>query len=381
MFDDIPTFFRPVCSLLTCFSLANIALLTVSGSSVLAQQHVPVSPNQEGQALLTTLQRDYAPLGQLDYGIARDTLFLRVWRMNGQLEGQYTGFKVDLPDGVDPTTYVFDRGINTEHLYPRSKGADFGNGLADMHHLYPTREGVNADRGSLPFAELPDANTQRWYYLDMQRSSPPTSNIDAYSESTNGAFEPREKMKGDIARAIFYFYSIYRDQAMAADPTFFQGMSSTLCDWHNADPVDADEYERTRKIERYQGNPNPFVLDCTVADRINYCPTRSAACQTVGSKEFELTAEEFQVWPNPVGRQLTLMTDSYPSDLALFDAFGRRVWQLEGSEYSRSGLGGNSGNTSTFVKTYAVPAGIGPGVYTLISRYPNRARRIILTGL
>ena len=302
--------------------LAGVTLLL--SAEIGAQVHEPVLPNLTGAQLQEALDDAYSPTRQLDYGIARDTLFANVFRQNGRLECQYTGFQVDLPDGVDPTTYVFDRGINTEHLYPRSKGAATGNGLADMHHLYPTREGVNADRASLPFDEIPDNQTQRWYYLDQQRSSPPSSNRDAYSEGTGSAFEPREEVKGDIARAIFYFYTMYRDQAVAADPTFFSAQASTLCDWHATDPVDQAEYERTLAIERAQGNINPFVLDCSLADRTNYCPTRSAACQAVPtsspSAEVEVT-----VFPNPAVDQLVISATQALGEVALYNLHGQQV--------------------------------------------------------
>jgi hypothetical protein len=49
-------------------------------------------------------------------------------------------------------------------------------------------------------------------------------------------------------------------------------MKTTLCDWHNYDPVDSLEWERTFAIAKYQDNKaNPFVLDCSLAKRA-YCP-------------------------------------------------------------------------------------------------------------
>ncbi|MDV7400839.1 endonuclease, partial [Arthrospira platensis SPKY1] len=81
-------------------------------------------------------------------------------------------------------------------------------------------------------------------------------------------FEPREAVKGAIARAMFYFYTMYREEADAADPDFFRQQVQTLCQWHRQAPPDARELARTRAIARHQdGKPNPFVLDASLAER------------------------------------------------------------------------------------------------------------------
>ena len=100
----------------------------------------------------------------------------------------------------------------------------------------------------------------------------PSSNIDSYSESINGAFEPRESVKGNIARSVFYFYTMYQDDADAADPNFFPAQRPTLCEWHLADVVDEAELMRSARVAQHQdGKENPFVLDCTAALRA-WCP-------------------------------------------------------------------------------------------------------------
>ena len=311
---------RPLLPLILC----GVALAT----GLYAQPHADVLPDLRGAALLRALQRDYTPAGPLDYGVARDTMFLRVWRTpGGQLVGQYTGYAIDLPArGVDPTEYAFDRGINTEHVYPRSRGTRTGDAEADMHHLFPTRIGVNADRASLPFAEIPDARTDRWYYLDQQRTSPPAASVrDRYSEGTGEAFEPREEVKGDVARAVFYVYTVYRDQVRAADPDFFADQLADLCAWHDADPVGDAEYARTLAVERtYQGNANPFVLDCSLAERLGYCPTVSQACRTVGTSR-PSAAAAVRLAPNPARSAVRVEAAAPFARLRLVDALGRVV--------------------------------------------------------
>ena len=126
---------------------------------------------------------------------------------------------------------------------------------------------MNSIRSSFPFADIDDSRTERWLIDDQELNTIPTTNIDAYSESTKSAFEPREEVKGNIARALFYFYTIYRDKA---EDGFFEQQQDTLCDWNVADPINVAEIERSHEIKTKQGNDNPFVLDPTLAERL-YC--------------------------------------------------------------------------------------------------------------
>jgi len=108
--------------------------------------------------------------------------------------------------------------------------------------------------------------------LGIETPVKPVTNIDLYSEYKTGVFEPREDVKGDIARAMFYFWTIYRDDAVEADPLFFDLMKDNLCLWHEEDPVDPFEILRTQRIATYQdGKENPFILDCSLVKRA-YCP-------------------------------------------------------------------------------------------------------------
>ena len=186
---------------------------------------------------------------------------------NGILRGIYSDFAVAVdPDSSLPRSEAFSQGINAEHAWPQSKGAT-DVARSDLHHLFPSRVSVNSRRGNLPFADIDDDQTQRWLLEDEELQEIPPSNIDAYSESTRDAFEPRESVKGNIARAMFYFNTVYSEQA---DQEFFERQQNTFCEWAVADPVDRAEVERSNAIASRQGNENPFVLDPSLAQR-TYC--------------------------------------------------------------------------------------------------------------
>jgi len=281
-----------------------VVFFFLSLASAYAQyDHQGVFPDKEGIELRQLVIENFRPGTVLSYGQARDTLYGIVYNVNDTIAGIYSDHKKYLQPGADPTTYLFDdgdvNGINAEHSYPQSKGAGSGNPKSDMHHLFPSRVATNSARGSLPFAEVNDNNTETWYFRSVETSSTPSaSTIDEYSERGSDRWEPREEAKGNIARAIFYFYTMYQDQADNADPNFFNLQKETLCDWHSLDPVDQLEWERTNMIAKWQDDrSNPFVLDCTLAYRM-YCGDVPEAC-TIVDIDPTLEKANLQVVNNP----------------------------------------------------------------------------------
>ncbi len=229
-----------------------------------------IFPHEKGTKLLQKLQSAYKPRDVLGYGTCRDVLFKETARYHeDRLICIYTDYRIWLNPNEDPSTNAFDQGINCEHTWPQSMGAK-GQAKSDMHHLFPTRVGVNSARSNYPFGEVPDHETDRWYIGEVMQDEIPTKNIDAYSEldTDSGHFEPKENVKGDIARAMFYFYTMYHDQSGFND-SFFEGQKNTLLKWHIADPVDDFEVHRNRFIAKYQdGKVNPFIEDKTLVERV-----------------------------------------------------------------------------------------------------------------
>ena len=232
-----------------------------------------IFPGLYGQQLLDSLVANYKPATVLNYDDARDTLFARIDNHNDSLTGVYSGYTIYLDPNADPSTDAYLKGINTEHTWPQSKGADTGNAKSDMHHLYPARDAVNSSRSNDPFAEITDTDTDKWWRNDYYLTTIPTQYIDEYSEKDEDAnrFEPREDHKGNAARSVFYFYTMYKDQA---DSTFFEIQKDVLYQWHQQEPADQAEIDRTWAIAAYQDNkPNPFVLDSSLVRRAYFTNT------------------------------------------------------------------------------------------------------------
>ncbi|RXR31260.1 hypothetical protein EQG68_10260 [Flavobacterium piscinae] len=247
------------------------------------------SENTSYASLLACLQQNYTPSQTLGYNVARDILYseIDVNPITQELKGIYSDYTVimDYSTSPDPSVHAFNRGINAEHVFPQSMGASLEPAQSDMFNIFPSKIEVNFSRGNCPFGEIVDADTEVWYYLTQELTTQPTMAIDNYSEKDNEttyplltatqqcSFEPSENRKGDIARAVFYFYTIYNSinnntYPEYANDAFFNSMKTTLLQWHNQDPVDQIEMERNNKIKLYQGNDNPFIIDATLAERL-----------------------------------------------------------------------------------------------------------------
>lgn len=239
-------------------------------SIVNLQSQEIIFPGLKGDSLITELKKYYTPKTILPYDQARTKLYTEIFLQNDSIECYYSGYKIPVPTGTNILSWTAKYGIQTEHLFPRSLGSASMPALGDLHHLVPTRANINTLRRNAPFAEIPDAQTKYWIHKDKVTTNIPRKDIHLYSESKSNVFEPFEFRKGDIARAMFYFYTFYKSEADRKSKTFFSSMLPDLCRWHRSDKVDSTETLRTLAIALVQSNVNPFIFDPSLADRC-YC--------------------------------------------------------------------------------------------------------------
>ena len=149
----------------------------------------------------------------------------------------------------------YDRGYNIEHVMPmawvkkelkcgtrkqcRERSARFNQIEMDMHNLYPSDKGANHERLAYAFAEIPG---EKWWREDCDLE------VDKHKRLA----EPREAVRGDIARAALYMEERW-------GIPIYQRQRSLLLRWHQEDPADAHERWRNGQIEAYQGNRNPWI--------------------------------------------------------------------------------------------------------------------------
>ncbi|MEL6390314.1 MAG: endonuclease [Bacteroidota bacterium] len=306
-----------------------------------------------GDELYSEVVATYKPNFVEVYTQARVLMYTEIYNVDNYVQTLYSGHELFLPpDEPLPIQFLAQdgraNGINAEHIYPRSKGArpEYGNAFSDLHNLAPTRWAVNEARSNFPFAEVEDRNATGWFLDNVQMLSDrdiPSEDKDLYSEvfdrgGPDGLFEPRETVKGDVARSAFYFFTMYREEAEREDPDYFEQMRAQLCDWHNADPVDTIEMQRNlMKAMVQDGKPNPFVMDCSLANRM-YCPDASAfACQdittSIGDELIEGKEIEplIQIYPNPNNGIFTLdITEISPGGyiVDIYQASGKLLYSL-----------------------------------------------------
>ena len=140
-------------------------------------------PELNGTALWDSVIANFKPTKTLGYDKSRDTMYAVIDLKNGgSLSCVYTGYTIKLDRTKDPSADAYNKLIDCEHTWPQSMGADSEPQKSNLHHLYPTFTNVNSSRGNDPFAEIPDAKTDKWWYLNKSQTIIPTSNIDKYSE-------------------------------------------------------------------------------------------------------------------------------------------------------------------------------------------------------
>ncbi len=255
-------------------------LILISLFNIIFPQEV-IGPGLFGSELFNYLKNNYQTNTTLGYNNARDVMYSTIDIKSGnQLSGVYSGYTITLDLSQDPSTDAYNKGINCEHTWPQSLGASSEPMKSDMHHLFPTKSNVNSSRGNDPFDEVVDALTDKWYRNDYYIESIPTEFINEYAEKYNPPnqsderFEPREEQKGNTARAMLYFYTIYNTNPNV-DLSFWDLQESTILDWHHYDLPDETEITRSNLIASHQGNQNPYVVDPSLAGRIFYAPNNS----------------------------------------------------------------------------------------------------------
>ena len=364
-------------------------LVALAGSLSPADAQGDVHPTLRGGALLEALDGSFSPTATLPYDRARDSLFALSARLSpsgDSIRALYTDHAVFLPAGADPTQAACDgdrdgapstchgpRNLNAEHVWPQSYGTRTGDARSDGHHLFPARADVNSTRGNRPFGTVTDAQADRWWRRASTQHTPPASpaewtRIDLDGPGVDGdRFAPRDDRRGDVARAVFYVRAVYPDRLDGTALTWFEGQVATLLAWHAADPSSDAERRRSDAVARWQGTPNPFVLDATLAERaLGGAATLSETAPP--SAALALGPPR----PNPVrGGEVRFALSvppalgSSPVRATVFDALGRAV-----------ALGASTTDGATLrVETARLPVGayalrvVVPGAPPLVRRF------------
>ena len=109
----------------------------------------------------------------------------------------------------------------------------------DLHNLVPAIGELNGDRSNFKFTEI--AGESRNYGA---------CNFEVDFKSR--LVEPREEVKGDVARIYFYMRDTYNVKIS-------DKQTKMLNAWNNIDPVNDWEIKKNELVYSIQGNRNPYI--------------------------------------------------------------------------------------------------------------------------
>ena len=236
----------------------------------------------------------------------------------------YSGWSVNAAQ-----EYNSGSGWSREHVWAKSHG-EFGTTPAagtDVHHLRPADISVNSARHNKDFdiggSLYIDGDGETQCYLD------------------GDSWEPRDEVKGDVARMIFYMAVRYEGDSGEPDLELveavnsvnltqegkgFHGKLSALMNWHKEDPVSDFETNRNNVIYSYQNNRNPFIDHPEYVEKIWINPNPNTSAQD--KKIFRL-----EVFPNPANDFLRIGLAEWElinqSNISIYNSLGKKVLQEE----------------------------------------------------
>jgi endonuclease I len=230
---------------------------------------------------------------------------------------------------------------NREHVWAKSHG-DFGNNPpsgTDAHHIRPTDVQINSIRGNLDFDN---------------GGSPVSGAPGCYKDSDS--FEPRDAVKGDVARMIFYMDVRYEGDNGELDLTVVDavntapapelGKLSVLLEWHQQDPPDDFERNLNDVVYSYQDNRNPFIDHPEFVEEIWGNPSSISVSDQIF----------VSCYPNPVNNQL-FIEYSYSSTLTY------SLLSFDGKQVSEGQLQADKSTINT--------SNIGNGLFLLLIKDEN----------
>ena len=241
--------------------------VTLVGSPLACEVAVPVidasipagyynlAEGQSGTALLQALHQIIDDQRVLTYDAGRDSLYSFVDDQdnNDTIADLYVGDPRG-PVNSRATALLVD--FNAEHTWPQSLGADNDPPESDLHHLFAADETANNRRSNNPFGNVVRDTT----WVSPLVTTPQEQSVLGRDSQNRVVFEPRDSKKGDIARALLYFYVRYNYQRPTGfSLSNFNVEEATLLEWARQDPPDAWERARNNLVYRAQGNRNPFI--------------------------------------------------------------------------------------------------------------------------
>jgi len=184
-----------------------------------------------------------------NYEDARENYFWAQLYIDNKGESLYCGLNRPFPQAEKQSIeHVYAADWMAEYFGCSNRNCDhpdYKRAEGDLHNLWPEIQRINSSRGKSLYNEI-EPDQRRFLHLcdDYERSSK-SGDIPAY-------VEPRELVKGNIARSLFYMHIEY-GLPIPGD------MKAMLKRWNRLDPPGEHEHWRNDIIFELQGTRNQFI--------------------------------------------------------------------------------------------------------------------------
>ena len=231
--------------------------------------------------------------------------------------------------------YNNTNGWTREHIWAKSRG-DFGITIGtgtDVHALRPLDNTTNSKRSNRSFNNCTTCEDviDKW------------GNTTGSKKDVNDwTFEPRDEVKGDVARMLFYMVVRYEGLDSYPDLELTEsmlpqgnkepvhGVLSTLLEWHRNDPVDEWEENRNNIIyNSYQNNRNPFIDFPKLAEHIwgTEIGVNWTGDDALGINSLKETS--LVIYRNLTSKIIKIKWINTKAQVMIYDLLGRKVLESE----------------------------------------------------
>ncbi|QJR43348.1 nuclease [Mycoplasma miroungigenitalium] len=195
------------------------------------------------------------------YRTYRDAFVDKYYEKDGSLLDMYE----EIPNGKDNYSYSFNDngssagsegvGWNREHIIPQSWFGKDSPMRNDAHHVWPTDIHVNGKHSNLPYGNVKSG----WTSINGTKVG---TGVDG-----GDVTEVINEFKGDVSRAILYFYLTYNDKNLTKKGVASRIIDSSndnkikvnflneLLEWHYRDSITQFDLDRNNGIYKHQKKP------------------------------------------------------------------------------------------------------------------------------
>lgn len=264
--------------------------------------------------------------------------------------------------------------------YPYVYTPPFNHTVMSREHCYPYSYMTEGNQDSSNYMDLHILRTVHQTEVNAVRSNYPLNNVKTviskfwggtYGKDSSGNFcyEPRNEVKGEVARANFYACATYNTEAKPFTiPTSNQAINElqdqyVLKRWNTQFPPTNWEIARHEYVAQssVQNNRNPFIDHPDWACYIDFATmtyNKSGLCEPPKTNSNKLVSKEvaIQVYPNPSKSDFNVDLSGFSGDevtIHVVDFFERTVFEKKTNDKDISINGSNwsSGNYLLLIRT------------------------------